>query len=305
MADEKKQYAIPEGFKGDIKQSVCKWCFGSYPMAEFCDVVKSMGLVGVDLVDWKDWELVRDHGLTVTMGNIPEVQIRVGINRVENHERLIDSYAKYIPMAAELGVPNVISLSGDRKGMDPQEGLKNCITALKKVATIAEKNKVNVCLELLNSKDHDDYMADSVQWGIDLIKGVGSERVKILFDIYHMHRMEGDVINNIRRAYERYAKLGIDLHVTELDVSCFDPEDKRTELTEPTAEMTEKVATFYEKFFAMLREYKGVVKSVTFWGIADDYTWLDNFPVRGRKNWPLLFDINHQPKEAFWRVAQF
>ena len=202
MADETKKYSIPEGFKGDIKQSVCKWCFGSYPMAEFCDVVKSMGLVGVDLVDWKDWELVRDHGLTVTMGNIPEVQIRVGINRVENHERIIASYEKYIPMAAELGVPNVISLSGDRKGMDPQEGLKNCVTALKKVATIAEKNKVNVCLELLNSKDHDDYMADSVQWGIDLIKGVGSERVKILFDIYHMHRMEGDVINNIRRAYD-------------------------------------------------------------------------------------------------------
>ena len=202
MADETKKYEIPEGFKGDIKQSVCKWCFGSYPMAEFCDVVKSMGLVGVDLVDWRDWQLVRDHGLTVTMGNIPEVQIRVGINRVENHERIIASYEKYIPMAAELGVPNVISLSGDRKGMDPQEGLKNCITALKKVATIAEKNKVNVCLELLNSKDHDDYMADSVQWGIDLIKGVGSERVKILFDIYHMHRMEGDVINNIRRAYD-------------------------------------------------------------------------------------------------------
>ena len=202
MADKEKKYTLPEGFKGDIKQSVCKWCFGSYPMAEFCDVVKSMGLVGVDLVDWKDWQLVRDHGLTVTMGNIPEVQIRVGINRVENHERIIASYEKYIPMAAELGVPNVISLSGDRKGMDPQDGLKNCITALKKVATVAEKNKVNVCLELLNSKDHDDYMADSVQWGIDLIKGVGSERVKILFDIYHMHRMEGDVINNIRRAYD-------------------------------------------------------------------------------------------------------
>ena len=202
MADEIKKYNVPDGFKGDIKQSVSKWCFGSIPLADFCDVCKSMGMVGVDLIDWKDWQLVREHGLTVTMGNVPEVQIRVGINRRENHERIIASYEKYIPMAKELGVPNLISLSGDKKGMDPQEGLKNCIEALKKVALIAEKNGVNICLELLNSKDHDDYMADSVQWGIDLVKGVGSERVKLLFDIYHMHRMEGDVINNIRRSFE-------------------------------------------------------------------------------------------------------
>ena len=202
MADEIKKYEIPEGFKGDIKQSVSKWCFGSIPLAEFCDICKSMGMAGVDLIDPKDWELVRDHGMTVTMGNVPEIQIRVGINRKENHERVVASYEKYIPMAAELDVPNVISLSGDRKGMDPQDGLKNCIEALKKVALIAEKHKVNVCMELLNSKDHDDYMADSVQWGIDLVKGVGSERVKLLYDIYHMHRMEGDVINNIRRAFD-------------------------------------------------------------------------------------------------------
>ncbi len=203
VADEQeKKFELPEGFKGEVKQSVCKWCFGSYPMAEFCDTVKSMGLVGVDLVDPKDWALVREHGLTVTMGNVPEVQIRVGINREENHDRIVASYEKYIPMAAELGVPNVISLSGDRKGMDDQTGLANCIKALKRVAKVAEENKVNVCLELLNSKDHDDYMADSVQWGIDLIKGVGSERVKLLFDIYHMHRMEGDVIYNIRRAFD-------------------------------------------------------------------------------------------------------
>lgn len=202
MADEIKKYKIPEGFKGDVKQSVSKWCFNSIPLGEFCDICKSMGLVGVDLISPQDWATVREHDMIVTMGSIPEVEIRVGINRTENHERVIASYEKYIPMAAELGVPNVISLSGDKKGMDLREGLKNCIAALKKVALIAEKNKVNVCMELLNSKDHDDYMADSVQWGIDLVKSVGSERVKLLYDIYHMHRMEGDVINNIRRAID-------------------------------------------------------------------------------------------------------
>lgn len=199
---EEKKFTIPEGFKGDIKQSVSKWCFGSYPLAEFCDLCKSMGMVGVDLINPSDWELVRDHGMTVTMGNVPEVEITVGINRKENHDRIVASYEKYIPMAAELSVPNLISLSGNRKGMDPQDGLKNCIEALKRVALIAEKHNVTICMELLNSKDHGDYMADSVQWGIDLIKGVGSERVKLLYDIYHMHRMEGDVINNIRRAFD-------------------------------------------------------------------------------------------------------
>lgn len=196
---EEKKFGKPEGFKGDIKQSVSKWCFGSIPLDEFCEICKGMGMVGVDLIDPKDWELVGKHGMTVTMGNVPEVQISVGINRSENHERVIASYEKYIPMAAELKVPNLISLSGNRDGLDDETGLKNCIAALKRVAKVAEKHNVNIMMELLNSKDHKDYMADTVEWGVDLIKGVGSERVKLLFDIYHMHRMEGDVIYHIRK----------------------------------------------------------------------------------------------------------
>ncbi|MBQ5789338.1 MAG: TIM barrel protein [Thermoguttaceae bacterium] len=199
---EEKKFEKPENFKGDIKQSVSKWCFGSIPLGEFCEICKGMGMVGVDLIDPKDWATVKEHGLTVTMGNVPEVNIPVGINRTENHDRIVASYEKYIPMAAELGVPNLISLSGNRDGMDDETGLKNCITALKRVAKIAEKHNVNIMLELLNGKDHKDYMADSTDWGIDLVKGVGSERVKLLYDIYHMHRMEGDVIHNIRRAYD-------------------------------------------------------------------------------------------------------
>ncbi len=201
LAEEKK-FTVPEGFKGDIKQSVSKWCFGSIPLDEFCEICKGMGMVGVDLIDPKDWELVGKHGMTVTMGNVPEVQIPVGINREENHDRIVASYEKYIPMAAELKVPNLISLSGNRKGLDDATGLKNCIKALKRVAQIAEKYKVNINMELLNSKDHGDYMADTVEWGVDLVKGVGSERVKLLYDIYHMHRMEGDIIYHIRKDFD-------------------------------------------------------------------------------------------------------
>ena len=198
LAEENKKFGKPEGFKGDIKQSVSKWCFGNIPLGEFCDICKGMGMVGVDLIDPKDWKLVADKGLTVTMGNVPEVQIAVGINRTENHDRIVASYEKYIPMAAELGVPNLISLSGNRDGMDDETGLNNCVAALKRVAPIAEKHGVNVMLELLNGKDHKDYMADTVEWGVDLVKKVGSERIKLLYDIYHMHRMEGDVIYHIR-----------------------------------------------------------------------------------------------------------
>lgn len=201
MAEEKK-FGKPENFKGDIKQSVSKWCFGSIPLEEFCGICKGMGMVGVDLIDPKDWELVRKCGLTVTMGNVPEVGISVGINREENHDRIVASYEKYIPMAAELGVPNLISLSGNRAGLDDETGLKNCAAALKRVAKIAEKYNVNIMMELLNGKDHVDYMCDSTAWGADLVKAVGSERVKLLYDIYHMHRMEGDVIYNIRKYYD-------------------------------------------------------------------------------------------------------
>ncbi|MBT2657122.1 endo-1,4-beta-xylanase [Bacillus sp. ISL-18] len=112
-------------------------------------------------------------------------------------------------------------------------------------------------------------------------------------------------LDQIREAIERYASLGLKLQLTELDVSVFEFEDKRTDLTEPTEEMTERQTQRYQQIFELLREYRDVITAVTFWGAADDYTWLSDFPVRGRKNWPLLFDEDHQPKEAFWKVTSF
>jgi len=110
-------------------------------------------------------------------------------------------------------------------------------------------------------------------------------------------------IDEIRAAIERYASLGLKLQLTELDLSVFAYEDRRTELKEPTAEMLRLQEERYEDIFKLLIEYKDVITGVTFWGAADDYTWLDNFPVRGRKNWPFLFDTRQKPKKAYWRVA--
>ena len=110
-------------------------------------------------------------------------------------------------------------------------------------------------------------------------------------------------LDEIRAAIERYASLGVVLHITELDVSMFEFHDRRTDLAVPTNEMIEQQAERYGQIFALFKEYRDVIQSVTFWGIADDHTWLDNFPVQGRKNWPLLFDEQHKPKPAFWRAV--
>lgn len=110
-------------------------------------------------------------------------------------------------------------------------------------------------------------------------------------------------LDDIRAAIEKYASLGLQLQLTELDLSVFRFEDERTDLTEPAPGMLERQAEIYEAVFRLLKEYRDCISSVTFWGAADDYTWLDDFPVRGRKNWPFLFDEQHRPKPAYYRVA--
>lgn len=117
--------------------------------------------------------------------------------------------------------------------------------------------------------------------------------------------LAGPSLEEIRQAIESYASLGLRLHITELDISVFAFDDKRMDLTEPTSEMMELQAERYDNVFALFREYCDVIDSVTFWGAADDYTWLHDFPVRGRRNWPLVFDSSHQPKASFHRITQF
>ena len=185
--------------KGNIHQAVSRWCYSSIPFPEFCDTCRQMGIVGIDLVMPDDWKMVIDHGLAVSMGSLPEVNITEGINREENHDRIVACYEKYIPIAAELGITNVISLSGNRGGLDDESGIAACAKAMKRVMPTAEKYGVTVHMELLNEYDHTDYQCSHTSWGAEVCRRVGSPRFKLLYDIYHMQRSEGEIIGTIRK----------------------------------------------------------------------------------------------------------
>jgi hydroxypyruvate isomerase len=185
-----------------IKHSACKWCYGNIPLEELAIAGKKIGLSSIELLGPEDWPVLQKHGLTCAMANGP-ARIPDGFNRVENHSWLVPQYNEYIPLVAKAGLPNVITFSGNRNGLDDEQGLENCVVGLKQIMKTAEQHKVTVCMELLNSKvDHPDYQCDHTAWGVELVKRVGSERFKLLYDIYHMQIMEGDIIRTIRENHE-------------------------------------------------------------------------------------------------------
>ena len=185
--------------KGDIRQSVSKWCFGNIPMDEFCKICKKIGMVGIDLVNENEWDIVNSNDMIVTMGNGVD-QIGRGFNRIQNHDGLIEGFTRLIPIAAEKKVLNLICFSGERRGMSDDEGLANCVIGIKRLMPLAERHGVTIHLELLNSlRDHKDYQADKTAWAAEVVKQVGSERFKLLYDIYHMQIMEGNLIDSIRK----------------------------------------------------------------------------------------------------------
>lgn len=188
----------PAKLKGNIHHSVSRWCFGKFSLDELCVAAKQMGIESIDLLSEDEWPVAKKHGLVCAMCNGPD-SIGYGFNRVEHHDKLIAGFEKMIPKVAEFGFPNIICFSGNRAGLDDAKGAENCVTGIKRLMPIAEKYKVNVVMELLNSKvDHHDYMNDHTTWGVDVAKKVGSERFKLLYDIYHMQIMEGDMIRTIR-----------------------------------------------------------------------------------------------------------
>lgn len=184
--------------KGRIKQSVARWCFSRMTLDALCEQAKAVGIVGIDLLGEKEWDTAKRHGLICPMaygiGSIPD-----GWNVIENHDRLAAVAEQAIPRVADAGLPNIITFSGNRRGLSDEQGMKNCAAGLKRIVKLAETHKVTVCMELLNSKhDHKDYQCDHAAWGVDLCKAVGSERFKLLYDIYHMQIMDGDVCATIR-----------------------------------------------------------------------------------------------------------
>lgn len=183
---------------GRLKQSVARWCYKNYSVDQLAQEAKRIGLKGMDLLDPPDWPTAQKHGLVPAM--VPEKNdIGNGFNRLENHDKLVKDLEELLPRAAAGGVPNVIAMSGNRKGMPDAEGMANCVTGLNRVKKLAEEKGVTICMELLNSKvDHHDYMCDHTAWGVETVKRVDSPRVKLLYDIYHMQIMEGDLIRTIR-----------------------------------------------------------------------------------------------------------
>jgi hydroxypyruvate isomerase len=185
--------------KGRIRQSVSRWCYKQFTLDQVCTYAAQMGLKGIDLLDIKDWEVPGRYGLVCAMGYGGGGTIPDALNRTENHAAIEEAFRKNIPIAAKAGVPNVITFSGNRRGMSDEEGARNTIAGLNRLKKIAEDNGVNICLELLNSKrNHKDYMADHTAWGARVMREVNSPRVKLLYDIYHMQIMEGDLIATVR-----------------------------------------------------------------------------------------------------------
>jgi hydroxypyruvate isomerase len=188
-----------EPLKGNIRHSVCRWTMGFLSLSELCNTVKSIGFSAIDLVGPADWETLKSYGIDSSMCNGAEISLTEGWNDPQYHAELIRRYTEHINLVADAGYTNLICFSGNRRGMDDESGLKNCINGLKSVLSLAEKRGVVLQMELFNSKiDHPDYMCDNSAWGIELCNRLNSPNFKLLYDIYHMQISEGDIIRTIR-----------------------------------------------------------------------------------------------------------
>ncbi|MBD2701151.1 TIM barrel protein [Spirosoma sp. BT702] len=191
--------------KGRINHAVCRWCYSKIPLDDLCKAAKDMGIVGIDLTGPKEWPTLKKYGLTCSMPQGAGKGILEGFNDLKLHDELVASYEAIFPQLKEAGLKSVICFSGNRRGMSDEQGMENCAVGLKRLMSSAEKHGVTMIMELLNSKvDHKDYMCDHSAWGVELCKKVGSENFKLLYDIYHMQIMEGDIIRTIRNNYQYF-----------------------------------------------------------------------------------------------------
>jgi hydroxypyruvate isomerase len=188
---------------GALKLSVSRWPYHQFTLDQLSQMARELGLDSVELLEPDEWAVPKRYGLTCAMGyaTVPDPSTRLtqGFNRASNHAWLIPAYTRAIPLAAAAGVPNLICFSGSRNGMNDTDGRETCARGLAPLIPLAERHGVTLCMELLNSRqDHPDYQCDHTTWGVALAKQIASERFKLLYDIYHMQIMEGDVIRTIR-----------------------------------------------------------------------------------------------------------
>jgi hydroxypyruvate isomerase len=187
---------------GRLKQSVCRWTYRTVPLDVFCRRINSMGFVGIDLLHVDEWQVAHDAGLTVSMAypSRRENFIQTGFNNPGNHALLLNELESALPIAGRAGVANLIAMFGNRDpARDERAAIDACVAGLSKIAPLAEESGVTICVELLNSRvDHPSYQGDHTAFGVAVVSQVNSPRIKLLYDIYHMQIMEGDVIRTIR-----------------------------------------------------------------------------------------------------------
>ncbi|WP_026628754.1 hydroxypyruvate isomerase family protein [Dyadobacter alkalitolerans] len=196
--------ALGSKLNGKINHSVCKWCYGKIPLDTFAKECKEMGITSIELLGPEDWPTLKKYGLTCALPNGAGMGIEKGFNDLALHDELVKSYEDLFPKLKEAGYSTVICFSGNRRGMSDIDGMRNCAVGLRRLMPSAEKHGITMIMELLNSKvNHKDYMCDHTSWGAGLCEMVGSENFKLLYDIYHMSIMEGDVIATIKK-YHKY-----------------------------------------------------------------------------------------------------
>ena len=201
---EAADIAAGDKLKGKINHSVCRWCYDKIPLEELCKSAKDIGLQSIELTGPKEWPILKKYGLTSALPNGAGMGIEKGFNDPRYHDALVKSYEEVIPKVAAAGFNQIICFSGNRNGLDDEQGMKNAAVGLKRLMSVAEKYKVTMVMELLNSKvNHKDYIGDNTPYGAALADEIGSDRFKLLYDIYHMQIMEGDVIATIRK-YNKY-----------------------------------------------------------------------------------------------------
>ena len=192
--------------RGRIRQSASRWCYKNIALPDLCRAAAAMGLSAIDLLEEPDWPVVREHGLVCSMGYGGGGSIRDGLNNPANHDRIVNNLIAAMPRAKAQGVPNLITFFGNRQGRSDREAIDQCVAALNRIKAAAEDHGITICIELLNSRvDHADYQGDRTSFGVEVVSAVNSPRVKLLYDIYHMQIMEGDVIRTIRTHHQHIA----------------------------------------------------------------------------------------------------